>query len=477
MSNYHTAYPPYAYPTQPVKRLRIFTRKILYAVILIAVVAGVSGGVIYYQFILPHVRLTSWEIVLVDDKPALKVGFRTNVFPILVKLIGPDRKTVIDEARAEIPEDIPVILYLPVLGEEVANVVPGTYYLRFIYKDKVVLYESVDVKLGLEIVSVAVDTDYFPKTFSYPGGWYITGVNMTVKNTGNSPVRINNVHVIGESGSARFWLRRAIVLEPGHQALISAEVSDQRSAVYLGGVGTYEVEVSLELGPRAFSHRVKVRAPAPRLVVEDLKLGVYFSIYAEAWRLNNITLTIRNTGTWTIYVYAIEVVVVELQASDSYRFFDLIMIEPGETKTIYADLYIKIPQPGGYNVTISLDLSPDSWLIKTTLEIKAPLITIKDVSFSLRYYEYTDEWELVYVTVTLENTGEADGYVYEIWVEIEGVDESYDYFGGEPIRPGETKTLTAYVYIWIEQPGTYNVTVKVDLGFTTITYETVLTVS
>jgi len=442
----------------------------LIAIVLIAMAAGVSGGVAYYQFVLPHVRLTSWEIVLVDGKPALKVAFKTNVYPVTVRLIGPDKKTVVDEARAEIPDDIPVILYLPTIDN---NAVPGTYYIRIIYKDKVVLYESVDVKLDLKIENVAFCTDYFPKTISYPGGWYITGVNMTVKNTGNSPVRITNVRIVVNGREGRFRLRQTAILKPGSEAFLSAKVSDQESAVYLGGASTYEVEALLDLGPRTISHRAKIRTPAPSLELQDLGLGVYFDVYAGKWCLNNVTLIIRNTGTWTIYVYAIEVDVIELQASESHRFLSPITIEPGEIKIVYADLYIWVSQPGRYNVTISLDLSPDSWLHKTALEIKAPQLVVKDVSFELT--NYWGDWWIEGVYVTVENVGDVTGYVLRIYVTVEGKGEDYDTVY-TAVKPGETKTIFAIISIDLGSPGTYNVTVKVDLGFTTITYETTLTV-
>ena len=458
-------YPSYAGASRLGLRL---TRKIFIAIALAVSVASVAGGWAYYQFFWPRIEGLTWEIVVVEGKPVLKVDFRTNVYPVVVRLLNAEKR-VVDEVEVSIPEDIPAILHIPLMiVREVANVIPGMYYLRILHKGKVLVHQDVEVALAVELHDIMFSTKYFVRS-----GWYLMGLNLTVSNAGNCPVIFNNIKVEAEGRSIRFWLPELVILKPGRTRSLSVRVDEKHEALYLGRSGTHDAKVILELGSKSFTKEAVISIPSPVLVAQAVDLGVYYDMFFEAWVVDNATLTIKNVGEGTAYIYSVEFHIPAIDAYDKVSFSEPVVLKPGETITLQEDIHIKVAQPGEYNVTVRLDMKVESWSFETTLKIEAPVLVIKDASFSVEKIGY--EWWLEGVSVTIENVGNVTGYVLRVYVFVEDVGWDYNVVY-ESVAPGETKTITAAILIDITSPGTYNVTVEVDLGFTTITYETTLTV-
>jgi len=77
----------------------------------------------------------------------MDVWFSSDRWPVLVRLLDAGRRTIIDEALVELPEDIPVTMYpclqtQPYPGSKARNIIPGTYYLRFYTAPKSFLSEE-----------------------------------------------------------------------------------------------------------------------------------------------------------------------------------------------------------------------------------------------------------------------------------------------------------------------------------------------
>ena len=209
-------------------------------------VASVAGGWAYYQFFWPRIEGLTWEIVVVEGKPVLKVDFRTNVYPVVVRLLNAEKR-VVDEVEVSIPEDIPVLLRLPVMMvSRAVNVFPGTYYVRLIHKDKVLAQEPVEVVIGLEVTDVKFATKYEPILNS----WLLTGLTLTIKNTGTAPVSFDMLHIgIGRT-SYTIFLERVVFIDPGKEQEVSAQ-----ETIEIGPSGTYNVVIRLDLGVRVITHK------------------------------------------------------------------------------------------------------------------------------------------------------------------------------------------------------------------------------
>ena len=188
-----------------------------------------------------------------NGSPALIIHFRTNVYPVLVKLIAPDKRTVVDWVKVELSEDIPVALYLLVeYSYHSYNwaPVPGTYDLRFIYKDKVVLHVPLTIRgASLKLYNVLVSTNYYPFY-----GWRLTAVKLTVKNTGDSPAYIGCVDVY--VGDQHTWFPvqgGTVTVLPGQARQITTEDMGALFGLPLTPGSCY-VKIVIHLGTGNFSY-------------------------------------------------------------------------------------------------------------------------------------------------------------------------------------------------------------------------------
>ena len=301
----------------------------------------------------PTITFYGYEIMDLTGVPVLVVNFSTNVYPITVRLLKPDKRTVADEAQVEIPEDIPLILYLPTksTGHGVypaSNVIPGTYYLRFIYKKDVLLHKPIDIRLDLNISDVS-----FYLAFDEWVGWYIFGVNLTVRNEGNTPAYIDRVDVYGGSDHTWFWIDGIVRLLPGDEQFISVKEEGLFSALKLGEPGTYNITVTLDLGSKSITYETTLTIPAPEITFGNVILRV--EEYPTAWELYKVVMVVNNEGNGTAYIYEVDIDVRDV-GSDFYRFTEPVILGPGESTTLIVDVHIYIYEPGTYDVIIWLDI-------------------------------------------------------------------------------------------------------------------------
>ncbi len=99
-------------------------------IVIVLILAVVVAGVVLYLTV-PRVTFKGYEILDHKGKPMMRVYFETNIYPVTVRLLS-EEKEVMDSVEVQVPEDIPVLLDLRP-SPYTLNVVPGVYYIRFLY--------------------------------------------------------------------------------------------------------------------------------------------------------------------------------------------------------------------------------------------------------------------------------------------------------------------------------------------------------
>ena len=220
------------------------------------------------------------------------------------------------------------------------------------------------------------------------------------------------------------------------------------------------------------------------LVIEEAEPRISYGLtdWGVGWGVNNITLTVKNTGDCPAYIGSIGSIVLYIPSLNETLLFSAdVIISPSDTKVFiakYSGWELPLSQPDTYDATIIISLGFKNWTYETTITLPTPDLVVKRAIFRLEYDEFWDEWRLKRVILTVENKGEVPAYIFEIGITIPDVDEDHiTYWDPVTVAPGETETLVLEPYYFvIEEPGTYNVIITIDIGYTTITYETTLTV-
>ena len=214
---------------------------------------------------LPTITLEKFGIVGRGGRPVMRVWFSSDRWPVLVKLIGEERKITIDWLLVELPEDVPVTLYPPLQPQpyeasNAMNVVPGKYYLRFYTApesslERGELITSVEVEIRgpyLEFVKGKIFVDEFEE-----GTWYIYGVSFKANNTGDSPAYIDSVRIEVEGGASG-WLHRDSVAVFSKTRVSAMSIIEDHGVIYLGPPGRYTVWIVVDLGFASWKYPVTV---------------------------------------------------------------------------------------------------------------------------------------------------------------------------------------------------------------------------
>ena len=228
------------------------------------------------------------------------------------------------------------------------------------------------------------------------------------------------------------------------------------------------------------SKGITIKGPDLRIKSVELGIGYGPGPGYVAWWVDNITITIENTGDCLAYIGGIQLKIREL--GETAPFTAGIMVHPGESVTFTAvsgGLYVEIRTPGTYHAEVIIDLGFRTWSYKgVTFTTPTPQLNVRRVVFKMEYDEFWDEWYLKKIYFIVNNTGSVPAYVFSIEVEIQGIGtDKYYYYPEEVVKPDETVLIFVDVWFVIEEPGTYTVIFTVDIGYTTIRYETTLTVS
>jgi len=231
-----------------------------------------------------------------------------------------------------------------------------------------------------------------------------------------------------------------------------------------------------------FTTKRTVFIKGPNLVIKSAEATViHVAAWDHAgWHVENITLTVQNMGDCLAYVEAVSLEIPELNETLSFSAHH-VKILPGKTKTFTATCPFSgkppITKPGTYKAIATIDFGFRKWSHDVILTTPTPELRLLNATFGLEYDAFWDEWHLENVTLTLENTGEAPAYIFMIYVIIPDVDEDYDRFFDTAVKPGETITLLVdLTFFIIDEPGTYEVSILIDIGYTIVEYEVRLTV-
>jgi len=138
--------------------------------------------------------------------------------------------------------------------------------------------------------------------------------------------------------------------------------------------------------------------------------------------------------------------------------------------------------PGPYAILVSHG-NTYVWGMITIGKIRIAILNAKFTICTRTIFGET-EWYIANVTLTIQNKGNHPTYISSANIEAPDVNQTAIYrTKAVLINPGEQKTLTLNPFSYgifntinFREPGSYTIIIRIDFGYTTVEYETTLTV-
>ena len=235
--------------------------------------------------------------------------------------------------------------------------------------------------------------------------------------------------------------------------------------------GTYYL-VFMYKGGLVLEQRIRIKGPSLTIKDADLEVKYKRSYHDVGWSIENITLTVQNTGDCPAFIQSVRLYITELNETLGYS--TSVAIGKGETSTFtakYSGWGIPIRSPGTYHARVIVSLDSTETAYETTFTTPTPRIEIVSAIFYYTYYPTFDEYDVTSVDITVRNTGSVPAYIFSVKVTFVGYDWDIDYFSDPVVvSPETTTTFSAIIYIYALKSGTYTVVIEMDIGYTTLSF-------